>query len=176
MDLLVLIGVILVALVAFARFNQVPPPYHYWCKRDSPLKTLRAWIKVESTRHVVFPPPRTNTTSFKYWINRLGYTMVGVGIYLAIIEIPYVLSQVQTIIKHLAPTNDTGTINRGVELLLGAWPIASAFVIGVLLPLLPPFKTADRHIRSLLYERASIPAQLFREIWRLKQADYLAKN
>jgi hypothetical protein len=176
MELLVFIGVLLVGSVAFARFNQVPPPYHYWCKRDSRLKTLRAWINVETTRHLVFPPPRANTTSFKYWINRLGYTMVGVGIYLAIMEIPGLLPQMQLIIKNLAPSNDTGMINKALHLLLDAGPVASAFVIAVLLPILPPFKTADLYIRSLLYERASIPAQLFREIWRLKQAEYLVKN
>lgn len=176
MEQLVIIGVVLVGLVTFARFNQVPPPYQYWCKRDSLPQTLRSWVKVESTRPFVFPPPRANTTSFKFWINRLGYTMIGVGIYMAIIEIPGLASQIRLIIENLASAKDPDKINKTVAILLDAGPITTAFVIGVLLPLLPPFKTADLYIRSLLYERASIPAQLFRELWRLKQADYVVKD
>lgn len=175
MDHLVLIGVVLVGLVSFARFNQVPPPYHFWCRRASLAKTVQAWFKLDTPLYLVFPPPRANTTPFKYWINRLGYTMVGVGIYLAIVEIDGLAAQTRLIIESLA-TDEDGAMSDNVAILLDAGPITSAFVIGVLLPMLPLFKTADLYIRSMLYESASIPAKRFRDVWRLKHADYEVKD
>ena len=174
MDELLIIGVIFVGFISFARYDQVPPPSCYWCRRATLPENLRAWFKVESPKHFVFPPPRANTTPFKYWISRAGYTLVGIGIYLAILEIPGLAAEVHAIANAMLVQTENDKLAKTFSVLLDLGPISAAFVIAVLMPMLPPFKTADLYIRSLFYARASIPAQRFRELWRLKEADFSA--
>ena len=83
-------------------------------------------------------------------------------IYLILVFIPDILAQVQQIIAF---------DNKDMPDLTNAGPLViAAFVI--FLPKIPAFHWADVKIRSLLYERALIPAQQLREMHRLKMAAY----
>lgn len=168
------LGIVIVAIISFVRYDQVPPPLNFWSKRASFAETLRLWLKAETPKHFVFPPPRANTTPFKYWMSRIGYALVGVGIYLAILEIPMLIGQVTAIVTAMPGVAEYNWDVEQFNALLTAGPVTAAFVIAVILPLLPGFKSADLYIRSQFYEYASIPAQRFREVWRLKEADYSA--
>jgi len=166
-DLLVLIGIGLVGLVSFFRFN-TPPSTLVHSNDGEPLpKRLKRWFSFTPAQGPLFPPPRANTTLFKFSVYRATYTLIGVVIYLGLINIEGLSESVDKVIE---------LFNAGVEgipTLANSGPFVLAVILAVILPKLPPISSADSFIRSLLYERAAIPAQQFRELQRLKEATYI---
>jgi hypothetical protein len=94
----------------------------------------------------------------------MAYTFTGLAVYWALYKIPRVAAEVQKIID-LAGGPDT-------PVLKDAGPVVLAFIVAAVFPEIPPFKGADRTVRTILYERACIPAQKLHERNRLKLATY----
>jgi len=165
-----LIGVLIVVLVVLQRFNEVPPP------KGEPIAGLPTWLGNslhwfhlrENPGEALFSPPRANTTILKFWLYRIAYALIGLSVYLAIYNIPELAQEVQGIINRVPGSDNLILTNAG--------PVVLAFLVGVLLPKVPPFKGADSAIRRFLYDRASIPAQQLRERNRFKEAPYEVKE
>ena len=170
MEVQELIGTLLVVLVVLQRFNEVPPP------QAEPIAGLPTWLGnplrwfqlKEKPGEALFPPPRANTTIFKFWLFRIAYALIGLSVYLAIYSIPELAQEVQGIINRVPGTDNLILTNAG--------PVVLAFMVAFLLPKVPPFKGADSAIRRFLYDRASIPAQQLRERNRFKEAPYEVKE
>jgi hypothetical protein len=166
MDLEVAIGAVIVFLVACYRFNAPPPP-----KPSQPegtpgalglIKSLFQWKDEPDSS--LFPPPRANTTLFKFWLYRIAYTCTGLAVYFTMYKVPGVPKAVQQLIN-LAVGSDT-------PIFKDAGPVMLALIVAAIFPEVPPLKGAERAIRRLLYERALIPAQQLSERTRLKEAEY----
>jgi len=166
MDLEVAIGALIVFWVACYRFNAPPPPKPSQPEGTSPvlgvIKGLFQWK--EEPDSSLFPPPRANTTLFKFWLYRIAYTCTGLAVYFTMYKVPGVAKAVQQIIN-MAAGSDT-------PILKDAGPVVIAFIVAAIFPELPPLKGAERAVRRLLYERALIPAQQLSERTRLKEAEY----
>lgn len=165
----VMIGALTVFLVALARFN-VPPPAKLSLPPEAPrilglLRQLAQW-KAEPDSNIL-PPPRADTTLFRFWLYRTAYGVIGVVVYLVVYEVPGVLQGVQMVVN-LAGLEDP-------FMLKGATPFMLAIVV-LLLPVLPVFKGAEVSIRRALYLRALIPAEQLRLQARLKKATYEVKD
>jgi hypothetical protein len=161
----VMIGALTVFLFAMARFNVVPPsrmslPMGF----PRSLEEARKWFWVEpEPAATILPPPRANTTVFRYWLYRISYAVIGVVVYLAILQVDGILQG----IKLLAEGFGLG------ELVSTGNPTPFVIAITVLLlPMLPIFKVADVCIRRALYIRALIPAEQLRLRSRLKKANF----
>jgi len=168
-NLNVFIGCLTVVLVAGYRFNVTPPP-----EPSLPagvprrLGMILNWFQLKKDlSSSLFPPPRANTTLFKFWLYRAAYALISLLIFIALLKVPKLAEEVQKIINIAAGSNTPVLKNAG--------PIVMAFFAAVVFPMLPPFKEADRSLRRCLFERASIPAQQLRERNRLKKAEYEAK-
>jgi hypothetical protein len=168
MDLNVAIGALIVFLVACYRFNAAPPAKP--CLPEGLPRlvgTVKTWFQWrEEPASALFPPPRANTTLFKFWLYRVAYTCTGLAIFGALYAVPGLADELQKIIN-LAGGPET-------PILRDAGPVVMAFLVVAVFPEIPPLKGADRTIRRLLYERAAIPAQQLSELNRLKEAPYKA--
>lgn len=166
-DLLTLIGVGLVGIVSFFRFN-VPPTTLLHSNDDEPLTNrVKRWFSFSSTRGPLFPPPRANTTLFKFVVYRATYTLIGIIVYLALIKIEGLSASIDAVIELF------NTQMQDIPNLEKSGPFVLAVILSVILPKIPPISSADTFIRGLLYERAAIPAQQFRELQRLKEARFI---
>ncbi len=169
LELELFIGCLVVVLVAGYRFNTAPPP--------KPLipEGIPRWLgMILGFFHVkkgpsspVFPPPRANTTLFKFWLYRSAYVLAGLLVYLSIFKVPGLADEVQKIMAYAPGLNTPVLKNSG--------PVLMAFFVAVVFPIIPPFKGADRSLRRCLFERASIPAQQLRERNRMRKAGYEAR-
>jgi hypothetical protein len=125
------------------------------------------WLGANSGSCILCPPPRANTTLFKYSLYQCIYAATWLLVYFAILTIPGLLEQLQVGLNAIGP--------KGFDVMspARAGPVALALVVAVL-PLAPWFRAADSAIRDMLYVRAAIPAQQLRERSRLKNAPYQA--
>lgn len=113
-------------------------------------------------QNLILRPARANTTIFRYRLYQLMYAIIGMLVYLILVFMPDILLQVQQIINYFY---------EDAPKMTNAGPLVIAVFV-IFLPKLPPFHWADVKLRSLLYERALIPAQQLREMHRLKMAAY----
>ena len=173
----VALGMLLVALVALRRFAEAPP-----LRRSTPVGRSRTagivlnWFQLTSEPdRGLFPPPRANTTVFNFWLYAGLYAAAGLAVYMAILEIEPIRAQTASIVAligGLIPAG-AGDITDAIKVGLGnASPLVLAFVVSLLLPLIPPARGIDADIRRFLYTRASIPGQQLRERNRLKEAEF----
>lgn len=168
---LMLIGGILVWLVAFYRFALQPAPPKRSQIPGVPqwLGSALTWLSVKGEKQSsLFPPPRANTTLVKFWLFRFIYTFIYLAIYLLILFVSGLDKEIDTFFSILIKFG--GTSNENVEKIgkiqfLG--PVTLALVIAAA-PIVPPVRWLDLWIRSLLYDKASIDAQLKFEVNRLK--------
>jgi hypothetical protein len=154
----VMIAALTVFCFAMTRFN-VPPPSRVTLPTGIPhsIEEARKWLRVKSEpASTILPPPRANTTIFRYWLYRVTYGVIGVVVYLTLYKIDGVRD---SIIKLLL-------VLPGLESLKSVIPAdPTPFMIAIvvlLLPMLPLFKVADASIRRALYLRALIPAEQLR--------------
>lgn len=114
-------------------------------------------------QNLLLRPARANTTIFRFRLYQLMYAIIGMLVYLILVFMPSILEQIQQIIESFYQESPNMT---------NAGPLVIAAFVIFILPNIPPFHWVDVNIRSLLYERALIPAQQLREMHRLKMADY----
>jgi len=164
----VVIGALIVFLVAFYRFKEAPPPSP--SLPEGPprwLGTIITWFQsAGKTAPTIFPPPRANTTLFKFWLCRIVYAILGLVVYLVIFKVPGVAKGIDQFIL-LLPKAESLNLQQSA-------PVALALIVSVVLFGIPPFKRIELSIRHSLYERAAIPAQQLSERNRLKNAPYEA--
>lgn len=161
-----LIGIFLVLAVFLWRFNLIPTaPAQSVEGGGLGEKALRLFWPEKRALSELFLPPRANTTLFKYRLYQFAYALLGLVTYLAIWKLPTLGTEFQAIIQLVNPSEQF-VIPENVG------PVVMAFVIAVLLPMIPPFSAWDAAIRWHLYERAAIPAQQLRERNRLKKSPY----
>ena len=163
------VGCLTVVLVTGYRFNLALPPEPFLPEGvPRQLGTILNWFQFKKgLSATLFPPPRANTTLFKFWLYRAAYTLFGLLVFLAIFKFPKLAKEIQEIINFAAGSN--------TPVLKKSGPFVMAFFVSVVFPIIPPFKGADRSLRRCLFERASIPAQQFRERNRLRKAEYKVK-
>ncbi len=168
MDALVFdFGALLVFVVAFQRFNTVPPP-----APELPVGvplivgTVLSWFRWgHEARPDILPPPRAETTAFKFWLYRLTYSGVTLAVYVLVCTVPGIAAGVQQAMAYFAHlTNVPSVVEQGRFWL--------AILVSTVLPSVPPFKGAERSLRRTLYEHAFIPAQQLRERKRLELATF----
>lgn len=164
-----IIGIFLVLGVFLWRFNIIPTaPAQSVEGVGLGGKVLKLFWPDQRATSELFFPPRANTTLFKYRLYQFTYALLGLLTYLAIWKLPALGNEFQAIIQLVDPSEQF-TIPKNVG------PVVMAFVIAVLLPMVPPFSAWDAAIRWYLYERAAIPAQQLRERNRLKKSPYLVE-
>ena len=160
------IGVLFVLAIFLWRFNMVPTaPAQPDANAGFGAKLLQWFWAEKRAAADLFQPPRANTTLFKFRLYQFAYALLGLATYLALLKIPALWTELQGIIKWVDPSL---VIPEHVG------PVVLAFIIAVVLPMIPPFSVWDAAIRFMLYERAAIPAQQLRERNRLKKAPYRA--
>ncbi len=164
------LGLAAVLLSAMSRFNnpqvllnESSTQHESWWKQLKHILSLNPGQK-----NLLLRPPRANTTVFRYRLYQFLYALLAVLIYLLVLFQPDILKQIQEIILWFAPENMPNLKNAG--------PLVIAAFVVLILPNVPPFRWADIKIRSLLYDRALIPAQQLREMHRLKMASYNPPN
>jgi len=160
------IGCLIVLLVTSYRFNLAPPPKPVLPENlPRQLGLFLNWFRLKrSTSSTLFPPPRANTTLFKFWLYRAAYTVLGLIVFMAIFKFPKLADEVQKILNFAPESN--------IPVLKNSGPVVLAFIVAVVFPAIPPFVGADRSLRRYLFERASIPAQQLRERNLLRKAEY----
>ena len=165
----VLIGTLLVIFVFAYRFGTEPPPRPVLPQgMPRALGMLRSWCRLsepDGPHSALLPPPRANTTAFKFWLYRVAYVAVGVTVYLAIDRIPGLAAQLQAIVNFAL---QEAKIEQRFPALQNAAPVVLAFLVAVVLPKLPFFRGAEACLRRGLYDRAAIPAQQYLERNRLR--------
>jgi hypothetical protein len=165
-DVKVLIGALLVMVIAAARFNSAPPARPPVTEKSSwALGFLKEAFQFRpEPTSLFFPPPRAQTTFFKFELYRLAYALTGVAVYLALYAIPGVAQDVDQFFEIISLDK--------LPPLGGAGPILLALVVALLFPALPPLRAGEWAIRRAFYTRACIPAQQLRESYRLKDASF----
>jgi hypothetical protein len=166
-DIKVLIGAFLVMLIAAARFNTAPPGRPPVTEKTSwALGFLKEAFQFKpEPASLFFPPPRAQTTFFKFELYRVAYALTGVAVYLALYAIPGVAADVDQFFGIVSLDK--------LPPLRGAGPILLALVVALLFPALPPLRAGEWAIRRAFYTRACIPAQQLRESYRLKDAPFV---
>jgi hypothetical protein len=165
----VLIGVLLVIAVAFHRFNTPPPPE----KVLPPGNKIVGWIQLMFRREDerpdldLFPPPRANTTLFKFVLYRLAYCATGVLVFLVVVKVPRLVDEIQEVFTVFG-----SWLGDTIPMISDAAPLTLSCVVAFLFPVLPPFRWLEQSLRRALYRRASIPAQQRALSARLKQAGF----
>ena len=160
MNVLVLVGVIIVSAIALIRFNSPVPS-----TQDVPrsLPDLLKWLfRKEQSNTNILPPPRANTTAFKYWLYRITYTLISVVVYIAVYFITDFKVELSIVFQYLQVPLD----------LKDAGPFVVAVLVASVFPSIPPFRSIDVTLRHFLYEQASIPAHQLSLQNRLKHAPY----
>ena len=156
------VGIFLVLVIFLWRFNLAPAMPSPAAEGAGPGAKILKWFWAsKGVASDLFLPPRANTTLFKYRLYQLIYAMLGLLIYLAILKIPALGHELQDIVKLIIPPEQLAIPDN-------VGPVVLAFLIAVVLPMIPPFSLWDAAIRFMLYERAAIPAQQLRERNRLK--------
>lgn len=161
-------GFAIIFFYAMSQFNKVPPAGHDASEPGTSLPaTVRQWFQLkERTDPLILPPPRANTTAFKYWLYRLAYAWIWVAAFTVIMRVPGVKDSIPSIVDLVT----SGTLNIAeLDLANG---IAVAFLM-ILLTRIPPLRGADATIRHAMYDRASIPAQQLGFQYRLRGAAYI---
>jgi hypothetical protein len=161
-------GFVIIFFYAMSQFNKVPPAGHNASEPGASLPaTVRQWFQLkEHTDPLILPPPRANTTAFKYWLYRLAYALIWVATFTVIMRVPGVKDSIPSIVGLVT----TGALNiTGLDLANG---IAVAFLM-ILLTRIPPLRGADATIRHAMYEHASIPAQQLGFQFQLRGAAYI---
>lgn len=167
LQLLRIVGVVIVFWVFFHRFSVVPDAFSQSEGTEKPWAKPFRWVGLGSGHaYALFPPPRANTTLFKFKLYQTVYAVGWLLAYLLVLEIPAVADQIQKVIKMASGPEFAIPADSG--------PLVLAFIVAALLPMVPPFKQMDSAIRRILYEQAAIPAQQLRERSRLKNAQYAA--
>ncbi len=162
-ELIIWLGALIVVLSAMGRFNN-PQIMLVESTNKSWIDHLRDSLRMRPiTQNQLLIPTRANTTIFRYRLYQLMYALIAMLTYFVML-IPEILNQVQQIIMWFAP--------EGMPRIVEAGPLVLAAFVILILPNVPPFRWADIKVRSLLYERAMIPAQQLRELHRLKMAEY----
>jgi hypothetical protein len=159
----------LLVLVVFLRRFSLPPVTPSPTDPSAGVRgKIGQWFGSSKGSCALFPPPRANTTLFKYSLYQSVYAAGWVLIYILILKIPGLLDELQAVINLIVPKGPNLTI-------LGrSGPVALAIMVAVLPRRTPWFRGADSAVRDVLYERAAIPAQQLRERSRLKNARYQA--
>ncbi|RDH80703.1 MAG: hypothetical protein DIZ80_16890 [endosymbiont of Galathealinum brachiosum] len=164
--LILLLGALVVLLSAMYRFNN---PHILQTQSTSDnlnwKDKLSQILSFNPGKHnLLLRPPRANTTAFRFRLYQFLYALLAMLIYLLVLLQPGISSQFQQIILWF--------VQEGLPDITNAGPLVIAAFVILILPNVPPFRWADIGIRSILYERALIPAQQLREINRLKRAPY----
>jgi len=173
MGLDILIGLAIVMLALYQRFNYAPTLSSAALSDDYPLsQQIKEWFTIKSHSRVLFydPPPRSCTTVFKFLLYQFLYVSIGVFTYFAALKFESIGEQITSLVIWASTFSnlfDAKSIPGGAE-----QPIILAIIIVLILPSLPPFRGIDSTLRRVLYESAQIPAQQFREKNRLKRAVY----
>ncbi len=163
-------GVGIIFAFALWRFNQVPRVTPIEDRELPPvLATLREWVRLrQPPPPLVSPPPRANTTAFKYWLYRIAYSLIGValysGLYAILVQKPALRDQITafltdtSVLSDLPPEWLTNGIILAFLLMLASW--------------IPPFRGMDASFRKYLYEKASIPAEQLKLQYALRAAPF----
>jgi hypothetical protein len=167
-DIKVLIGVVIVFMLGGARFNTAPPAKPSVPAGASPALDLltEAFQFRREPALSLFPPPRAQTTFFKFELYRVAYALTGVLAYLVLYAIPGVAPQVDRFLGLFS--------SEKMPILTDAGPVFLALVVAIVFPVMPPFRAGEWAVRRVFYDRACIPAQQLREMCRLKGAQYIA--
>jgi hypothetical protein len=159
-------GLAIIFFYSLYRFNS-PPPAEPEINPDGSkvVATLRQWFQMrQPPTPLILPPPRANTTAFKFWLYRLVYAFIGVGIYLLVIQVPGLREPIPGIMKLFElPALPELDLTNGLVLA----------ILLIVLARVPPMRGADATIRRALYERASIPAHQLGFQFLLRGAVYL---
>jgi len=159
-------GLAIVFFYCLYRFNSPPPAKPEIAQDGSRVAaTLRQWFQMRPPpTPSILPPPRANTTAFKFWLYRSVYAVIGVGIYLLVIQVPGLREPIPGIMKLFQlPDLPKLDLTNGVVLA----------ILLIALARMPPLRGADTLIRRALYERASIPAHQLGFQFLLRGAVYL---
>lgn len=164
--LIILLGALVVLLSAMYRFNNPQILQTQSTSDNSNWKgKLSQILSFNPGKHnLLLRPPRANTTAFRFRLYQFLYALLAMLIYLLVLLQPGISDQFQLIILWF--------VQEGLPDITDAGPFVIAAFVILILPNVPPFRWADIGIRSILYERALIPAQQLREINRLKRAPY----
>jgi hypothetical protein len=158
-------GLSIIFFYALSRFNTPPPLLPAASDENAKLATtIRQWFQLrEPSVPLVYPPPRANTTAFKFWLYRHMYAFIGVGIYLLASQVPGVREPIPQLISLFGHDQ------------LPQLDLTNGLVLAVLLVALsrmPPLNGVDAALRRVLYERACIPAKQLEFQYSLYGADY----
>jgi len=165
-ELILWLGVLVVWMAAMSRFNRPQTLFHSSSEQKINLLKLlkQSFSRGPSVQGLLLRPPRASTTIFRYRLYQTIYAILAILIYFLMLLQPDIQDQFQQIIGWF--------VKSGVPDITDSGPLVMATFVVLVLPNIPPFRWADIAIRSLLYERALIPAQQLREINRIKMAAY----
>jgi hypothetical protein len=166
-DIKVLIGVVVVFMLGGAHFNSAPPARpvaHIGVSRALDFLTEAFQIRSEPALSL-FPPPRAQTTFFKFGLYRVAHALTGALVYLVLYAIPGVAPQIDSFLRLVSSEKMVTLTDSG--------PIFLALVVAIVLPVMPSFRAGEWAVRRVFYDRACIPAQQLREMCRLKEAHYI---
>ena len=146
-------GLAIIFFYAMGQFNKLPPAGQAGPQEGSTmLSTVAQWFRHKDLPPpLISPPPRANTTAFKYWLYRFTYALIWMLVYTLILRVPGVRDPIPAIIEVITGSPDLSKLNLTNGIVV-------AFVL-ITLSRIPPVKGADASIRLAMYERASIPAQ-----------------
>jgi len=165
-ELIIWLGALVVWMVAMSRFNKPQVFSIVASGQKFNLMTMvrNSFSRTPPKQGLLLRPPRANTTVFRYRLYQLIYALLAILIYLLLLLQPDIQNQFREIIGWF--------VQKGIPDITNSGPLVMAAFVVLILPNVPPFRWADSAVRSLLYERALIPAQQLREINRLKMAAY----
>ena len=164
-QLVIWLGALIVLISAMVRFNN---PQVLLSKPEEDknwLDFIKHSLRLNpGEQNLLIRPARANTTLFRYRLYQCLYALLAVLIYMMLF-MPGIAEQINSIIGWFTPDH--------LPNLKKAEPLVIAAFVILIFPNVPPFRWADIKIRSLLYERALIPAQQLREMHRLKMAEFI---
>lgn len=165
-ELIMWLGALIVWMAAMSRFNKPQTLFTLQAEQKFNLLEIikQSFSRASPRQRLLLRPPRANTTVFRYRLYQIIYALLAILIYFLMLLQPGIQHQFQQIIGWF--------VESGVPDITNSGPLVMATFVVLVLPNIPPFRWADIAIRSLLYERALIPAQQLREISRLKMARY----
>ncbi len=117
-----------------------------------------------------FPPPRADTTGFKFWLYETLYAIFITVLFLGIEQFDVVRNALDQVLA-LLPSG-----GPGLAMIQNADPILLALLVSVILPFCPPFNVADVAFRRWLYGCAFISARQVRDARRLAQEPFVVNS